>query len=1272
MPRIRFCSIAILAVFFSFISLTDAATIALRTGATQQSEFEANLGESFEVEIFVDPDGESLVGVSIFLSFEDQFLEVIDAEPVISSIQPVKAGPLIPRTWQIFDNDTHGDPGNGLPRFQIDYIRLSIADIGNTAIRENEAVKEAGVVGRIRFRPLKATTLTTITFDSNQTTSRVTEATIVTGDNTQRQVDFPRMTPAQISITGGPLITELLPDLLFLMDGRATLDLSLFVTDSNDPNDRLKWEAVGNTNVTVNIHPQTHIATFGGVPGWVGEEEITLIVADAQGNAASDIIRVRIMSEPEISELPSIRARVRQDAPPINLNDFVRDLDAPNLVGLKWELTRGAGGLTVNLNGSIVTIRAEMEQFDTPLEFTATDADGNSASAAMFVTVLADVGGPVVRDLPDVIGTNDGLISFPPARDLDLDLYVVDLDFEPEQMQWTTEGNLNVIVDIDPNTRIPRFRSENGWTGTEEITFVATNPNNQQGRATVVVTLIDANAPPSLEPIPPLTLLVDEFEPIDLKQYVSDLNSLPKAISWETSGHEKVRIEIDDNGIATIHGEAGGMETVTLTAIDLDGNRASTEFIVTVIELIPPRIGELPDIRLKANDTLEAFDLDEFVTDPQTPVEEIQWIAEGFDEANLVIFISADHRVELTAQPNWHGEETVNFTATNQARLTATATARVVGTAAPIVTFGADLVEIPERWRISLQLDDHVEDADTPKEGIMWSAEILFSQSGELSGQITVTIDASSRSAIVETPEGSAGEYEATFTAVDSDGNSGQGVFRLRVIVLPKTPPVIAEIDGIVFTNDTIFPLDLNALVTDTDTLIQDIQWTTDGNTNIRVRIDEDDQATFSADLDFAGTETITITATDADEQSDSRTFNVTVKFPPKSPVIAALPNIVFHQRQTHRKLDLDDFLTDEDTLSSQIQWRATGQSTIAVEIDPESHLVTFKSITKEITREEITFTAEDADGKRASATTTVSVIKAPIPEPPMLSDLPDQSIRFSEIGTKQLSLLLSEFLTDDDTPVDELTWSVTGTGVDFDVEIHPLTLVATFKPSANFVGKKTLTFTVTDPEGQEGTDSLEFNLRIKIDPETHIVEITPNPRFLGQEVVTFTVTDSDELQTQGQVLIKVQPPDVNARPPVVAQPPPITLEAGGTSTLSLDSFVSDEDTPDALIRWGATGQEKIVIQIDPETRIATLELTPDAQDFRGSEIITLTATDPDGRNDSALLKVTVTDAADRTPPTFQIYVLPNPIQPEFLTIAVHASEPLQTKPTVSVAEKFV
>ena len=43
-----------------------------------------------------------------------------------------------------------------------------------------------------------------------------------------------------------------------------------------------------------------------------------------------------------------------------------------------------------------------------------------------------------------------------------------------------------------------------------------------------------------------------------------------------------------------------------------------------------------------------------------------------------------------------------------------------------------------------------------------------------------------------------------------------------------------------------------------------------------------------------------------------------------------------------------------------------------------------------------------------------------------------------------------------------------------------------------------------------------------------------------------------------------------------------------------------------------------------------------------------------------------------RTPPTFQIYVLPNPIQPEFLTITVRASESLQAKPTISFEEKSV
>ena len=1213
MQKVHFYSIIIIYLCAACVSTADAASVALRSAVTQQSDFEASLGEPFEVEIFVDPEGESLVGLSLYLSFDDQFLELIDADPTIGGLQPIEAGQLIPPNWREFDNDTHGDPGNELVGFQVDYVRLSIVN--------DDKVDEVGVVGRLRFRPVRATASTTIAFDSDPGASRLTAIAIVTEDDTQQQIAFSEMTSAQITIGGGPIITAPLPDITFsLGETNDSLDLDLFVTDSNNPNERLRWEALGNQNVFVEIDRESNIVVFASAPGWVGEEEITFLVTDPQRNVASDTLHVRVMSAPEIRDLPEIELRVGQDTPPINLDNFVVDLDDPDLVGLQWALTRESDRLTVNLNGSIVIIRGEAEGFDVSLAFTATDTDGNTATAPMFVTIVPNVGGPAVRDLPEVIATNDGQISVPPPSELDLDLYVVDLDFEPDRIQWTTEGNLNIIVEINPVTHSPTFRSENGWTGPEIMTFVATNPNNRQGTATMMVTLIGAGAPPRLDAIPPVTFLVDEMPTVDLKQYVFDLNSAPNRIRWETSVHEALQINIDDNGIALLQATVGTTETVTITAVDPDDNRVSTEWLITVIEPTPPQISGLPDVRLKASETRDAFNLDEFVTDALTLVEEIQWDVEGFNPANLTVEISPDHRVQFTAQPSWHGEEIVTFTATNNADLTATVGISVIGTVAPIVTFS----------------------------------------------------------------------------------------------------------DDIVFTNDTSHAIDLDEFVTDIDTPVEELVWTVEGSTNIGVQIDGDNRAIFSASLDFAGIEVITFTVTDADGQRDSQAVNVTVELPPIPPVIAELPDIVFHQRQTHQELDLDDFVTDADTPLDQIQWDATGQTTISVEIDSSSHIVTFQSITKEITSEDITFIAEDPEKKRASATTTVSVIEAPPPGAPTITELPDLSIQLSEVGTRQITLTLAELVTDSDTPQEELTWRVVGTDAELAVEIDPVSQIATFKPAQDFIGEKTLTFTVTDLDEQSAEDSLKFtvvddrpkppvitnlpsivtfkggkpdivldlddyvsdpdtptsaltwtsstplNFQLVIVPETHVVEITVNAGFLGEELVSFTVTDAGDLKNEGQVRIKVLPFDPNAKPPVLLQSPSITLEARQLRDLDLNGLVSDQDTPDELIRWEATGQERIDIDIDPNTRIATLSLAPAEQDFRGSETITLTAIDPDDKSGSTFLRVTVQNPLDRTPPTFEIFVLPNSIQPEFLTITVLASEALQTKPTVNVGGRFV
>ncbi len=111
-----------------------------------------------------------------------------------------------------------------------------------------------------------------------------------------------------------------------------------------------------------------------------------------------------------------------------------------------------------------------------------------------------------------------------------------------------------------------------------------------------------------------------------------------------------------------------------------------------------------------------------------------------------------------------------------------------------------------------------------------------------------------------------------------------------------------------------------------------------------------------------------------------------------------------------------------------------------------------------------------------------------------------------------------------------------------------------------------------------------------------------------------------------------------NTAPDVTNIPGETILEDGNFATISLDNYVSDDQTTDALISWQATGQSSLTVNI--VNRIATITAP---SDWNGSETITFTATDDDGTNplsasDAATFAVTavndapvVTDIPDET-----------------------------------------
>ena len=117
----------IIFLLFGIVSRISANSFFLRHASTGDRDFFVGVDERFQVEMVIDPQGQQVTAFEIYLSFSDQYLELIDADPISPGLQPVKQGKDLPNGWQNFDNDTHGDPGNKLSNFKVDYSRGTVS-----------------------------------------------------------------------------------------------------------------------------------------------------------------------------------------------------------------------------------------------------------------------------------------------------------------------------------------------------------------------------------------------------------------------------------------------------------------------------------------------------------------------------------------------------------------------------------------------------------------------------------------------------------------------------------------------------------------------------------------------------------------------------------------------------------------------------------------------------------------------------------------------------------------------------------------------------------------------------------------------------------------------------------------------------------------------------------------------------------------------------------------------------------------------------------------
>ena len=1113
-------------LLFIAIMPANAVVLKLQDSVSKNSEFQTSVDATVELEIFVDTQGQPLTGVFVYLTFDNKYFELIppdpsaDADPLKDGIQlvPVSIGDFV-KNFPLIENDTNNDPNNDIPGFQIDFSKIA-----PLPPNPESAVTGSGVVGILRLKAIAPTPSTKVAIDVDKYNSRVTEC----GINFISR-PFTRAIPAEIAIVGA-LRTKPIGEIKINVGEIYHLNLDEYTDDPRIPDSEISWTVSGNRKIETTIDPDSHVVTFNP-HDWLGEETMVFMAKAESGESATIEAKVKVVSPPKfISALPEVKFKVTGKSQLIDLNDYLSDFDDPNLEGIQWDY-RNATNIKVELaSEGFDTLRTQPKGFVTfrcrggwagteEIIIIATDSDDNVAEAPIKVTATA---GPVVSDIPDVASTIDGTISKPR---LVLDDYVSDPDNNPGELIFSFSGNNNIEVSIDNATHEVTFRSD-GWTGAEEITFTATDPDSQSGSDTLMVRLISGENGLVVLDVPDISFSEWDTAPtLDLNEYVIDLDGSLDEITWTYEGNDKVAISIDPNNIATFSADEMVEELITFTATDADENQASDQMTATYAANQPPEIAHLPEQILQGNAPRRIFNLDDFVSDDNTPKDEIKWSVSGYDEEHLIVSIEVSRNVLVIPVKDWYGTETATFTATDAQGNEASKECLIKVTAAPVVTLSGEIKVAEGETNTSLNLDEYVEDVDTPKEQLSWKASLGLDETEPL--PLMITVDSASRKVVIYASTGSArnnarlrlseGDYAVTFTATDPDGNKGEGTINVKVTKDSEggKSPVVEDIpDVILSAGKPSAVINLNDYVHDTDTPLDEITWTISGNTRINVDINNQNEATLTFQEGFAGTENLTFTATDPDNNSASDDVTVTVQ-ESQPPSLKPLPEVVdgkwkIADGEWVSALNLDDYVEDEDTPLDELDWEASdyNQKYVVVKISPQ-HLVTITAMEDWHGVEKIMFTVIDPDDNQASASTQAKFTAPPKVSLPGVLSLVE--------GKKDTSLNLDDHVTDEDTPLNKLNWQVRGfekIKVNID-KSHNVTISA----SEGSVGEHNVSFVATDPDGNSGSGTVVVKVKSGAETSeedrevpTFTVAILSNP--IQPNYITITVYSSEELNS--------------------------------------------------------------------------------------------------------------------------------------------------------------
>jgi len=841
-----------------------------------------------------------------------------------------------------------------------------------------------------------------------------------------------------IPVNDNPALILPLVDLEMDEDAEAVqTDLSLHFTDIDS--DSLTYSAsFANTQVDLTI--QNGIMSLAPKPDWNGSTQITVIANDGFINI-SDTFTLLVNAVNDLPELvlPFDDMYKIEDFTTfsLNLSSHFDDIDNQTLI---YQISYNTDEIGAVLVGEIVYISSVLNWNGTSvLNVLVYDDLANSPAIAAINIIVSPQ-----NDAPQII--LPGEFSFAEETDLieDFNQYIFDVDLD--SLTITASETNNIMVQI--NDLEVTFSASENYNGSEFVTFTV---YDMQGRLMAtdqtLVTVTGINDPPVIvdDPITEIEFNEDGTYQFSLGSIFTDADLLyGDQLNYQVSGNTGIIAEISGSLVNLTSEENWyGNETLIITATDDSLAAIDHEISVTVLSVndIPYLLMLLPEYDWEEDFETFSLDLDTYFDD----IDGDDLFYEiAFDDEEVFADLNGSI-LAISSIMNWYGSTAITVTADDGITRVSISGDIILNIATvndpPVINLPESLT-FNEDGTSYLDLQQYVYDLDQ---------DVL---SFEVAGNTDILVNITGMIAAISATENWYGQELITISV-----NDGQDrVIVSDDIMITVNPvndaPVLNLPANISFDEDTSTILDLGLYANDVD---EDVLTALLINSN-NIEVEFDGLiATFSAPLNWYGSENVTIGVTDGIVYPPISDMITVLVNPVNDAPVLVLPDELSFAEDTSLIIDFSLYLEDVDSENFIMTIDATED--LFYTINGLNAIITASSDWNGTGNLDV----DISDLTGGLANDNMDIVVTPVNDPPFINvQIPDPYTVDEDF--EDVTLNLDDYYQDVDG--DYLSYEI-----DFNennIQIDLTGSIATISSIPNWFGETTINITVSDNQDRD------------------------------------------------------------------------------------------------------------------------------------------------------------------------------------------------------------